>query len=150
MCGITAVRQPSKLTTGVRLPPRAYGDVAQLGERLPCKQEVAGSTPAVSTTLVYGRTVPVLDERIHAQNLREFRVAVRKFTRSIGSLGARSCDVLEVETPGFPTEKALCRLAHVLGVNRKKIEVDSTPSCDSCGAGTIIRVSIQHLNIIDQ
>ena len=27
------------------------GDVAQLGERLLCKQEVAGSTPAVSTSL---------------------------------------------------------------------------------------------------
>ena len=26
-----------------------YGAVAQLGERLPCKQEVAGSTPARST-----------------------------------------------------------------------------------------------------
>lgn len=26
-----------------------YGDVAQLVERLPCKQEVAGSSPAVST-----------------------------------------------------------------------------------------------------
>ncbi len=25
------------------------GGIAQLGERLPCKQEVAGSTPAVST-----------------------------------------------------------------------------------------------------
>ncbi len=26
----------------------AFGDVAQLGERLPCTQEVAGSTPVVS------------------------------------------------------------------------------------------------------
>ena len=28
----------------------SYGDVAQLGERLPCKQEVAGSIPTISTT----------------------------------------------------------------------------------------------------
>ena len=26
------------------------GDIAQLGERLPCKQEVAGSIPTISTT----------------------------------------------------------------------------------------------------
>ena len=26
------------------------GDIAQLGERLPCKQEVAGSNPTISTT----------------------------------------------------------------------------------------------------
>ena len=25
------------------------GDIAQLGERLPCKQEVAGSIPTIST-----------------------------------------------------------------------------------------------------
>ena len=29
--------------------PEAYGGIAQLGERLPCKQEVRGSTPLVST-----------------------------------------------------------------------------------------------------
>ena len=27
------------------------GDIAQLGERLPCKQEVAGSNPTISTTV---------------------------------------------------------------------------------------------------
>ena len=26
------------------------GDIAQLGERLPCKQEVSGSIPLISTT----------------------------------------------------------------------------------------------------
>ena len=26
------------------------GDIAQLGERLPCKQEVAGSIPTISTS----------------------------------------------------------------------------------------------------
>ena len=28
-----------------------YGGLAQLGERLPCKQEVSGSIPLISTTL---------------------------------------------------------------------------------------------------
>ena len=28
---------------------KEYGDIAQLGERLPCKQEVMGSTPTIST-----------------------------------------------------------------------------------------------------
>ena len=30
---------------------RRRGGIAQLGERLPCKQEVSGSIPLVSTTL---------------------------------------------------------------------------------------------------
>ena len=29
------------------------GDIAQLGERLPCKQEVAGSSPTISTILPF-------------------------------------------------------------------------------------------------
>ena len=29
--------------------PEESGDIAQLGERLPCKQEVAGSIPTIST-----------------------------------------------------------------------------------------------------
>ncbi len=29
--------------------PRGYGGLAQLGERLPCKQEVSGSIPLIST-----------------------------------------------------------------------------------------------------
>ena len=33
------------------------GDVAQLGERLVCNQEVAGSTPVVSTQALKGLTV---------------------------------------------------------------------------------------------
>lgn len=41
----------------VHLGPPSYvikvieGDVAQLGERCPCKAEVGGSTPLISTTL---------------------------------------------------------------------------------------------------
>ena len=31
------------------------GDVAQLGERCPCKAEVGGSTPLISTTLDCGK-----------------------------------------------------------------------------------------------
>ena len=31
------------------------GGVAQLGERLPCKQEVTGSNPIISTKLYMGR-----------------------------------------------------------------------------------------------
>ena len=31
-------------------PWERCGDIAQLGERLPCKQEVAGSIPTISTT----------------------------------------------------------------------------------------------------
>ena len=34
-----------------------YGGLAQLGERLPCKQEVAGSIPTISTN----RIQPVLN-----------------------------------------------------------------------------------------
>ena len=30
---------------------RSYGGLAQLGERLPCKQEVSGSIPLISTIL---------------------------------------------------------------------------------------------------
>ena len=30
------------------------GDIAQLGERLPCKQEVAGSIPTISTKRING------------------------------------------------------------------------------------------------
>ena len=30
--------------------PTKYGGLAQLGERLPCKQEVTGSIPVLSTT----------------------------------------------------------------------------------------------------
>ena len=32
------------------------GDIAQLGERLPCKQEVAGSIPTISTKRIRARS----------------------------------------------------------------------------------------------
>ena len=37
------------LRRGIRSLSRRHGDIAQLGERLPCKQEVAGSIPTIST-----------------------------------------------------------------------------------------------------
>ena len=37
------------------------GDIAQLGERLPCKQEVAGSIPTISTTQL--KKIPVLKSK---------------------------------------------------------------------------------------
>lgn len=33
-------------------PSRRYGDVAHLGERLPCKQEAEGSSPSFSTDIL--------------------------------------------------------------------------------------------------
>ena len=39
-------------------PPQSCGGVAQLGERLPCKQEAIGSIPFTSTTTVAARTFP--------------------------------------------------------------------------------------------
>ena len=35
--------------TGSAEAEKIDGDIAQLGERLPCKQEVAGSIPTIST-----------------------------------------------------------------------------------------------------
>ena len=40
-------------------PWERCGDIAQLGERLPCKQEVAGSIPTISTSKIKNRN-PVL------------------------------------------------------------------------------------------
>ena len=41
-------------------PPlqKGYGGLAQLGERLPCKQEVSGSIPLISTTFKKLTEVP--------------------------------------------------------------------------------------------
>ena len=41
---------------------RTYGGLAQLGERLPCKQEVSGSNPLIST--IYGLIAQLV--RAHA------------------------------------------------------------------------------------
>lgn len=39
-----------RLSYSVRQMPVVNGGVAQMGEHLPCKQGVAGSSPATSTT----------------------------------------------------------------------------------------------------
>ena len=38
-----------KASPGPPLQEKGYGGLAQLGERLPCKQEVSGSIPLIST-----------------------------------------------------------------------------------------------------
>jgi hypothetical protein len=52
--------------------PTTSGDVAQLGERLVCNQEVGGSIPLVSTNLLSNRdlqelTLPALALRVEQQ-----------------------------------------------------------------------------------
>ena len=39
--------------TGSARAEKIDGDIAQLGERLPCKQEVAGSIPTISTKFIF-------------------------------------------------------------------------------------------------
>ena len=42
--------------TGSAGAEKIDGDIAQLGERLPCKQEVAGSIPTISTNRIWARS----------------------------------------------------------------------------------------------
>ena len=42
--------------TGSAEAEKIDGDIAQLGERLPCKQEVAGSIPTISTNEIIAKT----------------------------------------------------------------------------------------------
>ena len=44
----------SEKHTGRKLFISEFGGVAQLGERLPCTQKVAGSFPVISTTTFFG------------------------------------------------------------------------------------------------
>ena len=45
------------------LEKQTEGDVAQLGERRPCKAEVVGSSPIVSTSVeIFARTISLLTE----------------------------------------------------------------------------------------
>ena len=41
-----------------------YGGIAQLGERLPCKQEVAGSIPTISTKTIEAGRLLRIDESV--------------------------------------------------------------------------------------
>ena len=50
--------------------PQNNGDVAQLGEQLPCTHQVAGSTPVIST--IFGRLAQLVRaSRLHREG-REF------------------------------------------------------------------------------
>ena len=40
-------------------PRDVIGDIAQLGERLPCTQEVSGSIPLISTNIVIVKFIEV-------------------------------------------------------------------------------------------
>ena len=40
-------------------PKDVIGDIAQLGERLPCTQEVSGSIPLISTNIVIVKFIEV-------------------------------------------------------------------------------------------
>ncbi len=42
--------------TGSAEAEKIDGDIAQLGERLPCKQEGAGSIPTISTNRIWARS----------------------------------------------------------------------------------------------
>ena len=63
-------------TTQKRVSERS-GGLAQLGERLPCKQEVSGSIPLISTTFKRLTEIPTLveislsllkDSKMHLEN----------------------------------------------------------------------------------
>ena len=47
--GLTVILLEPVSFSGIALNSREYGGLAQLGERLPCKQEVSGSIPLIST-----------------------------------------------------------------------------------------------------
>jgi hypothetical protein len=63
------------------LSPFWDGGVAQLGERLLCKQEVIGSIPFTSTNLVHGTDPVVEGSGIHG--------SARSVIRSPGAPGCR-------------------------------------------------------------
>ena len=49
--------RPFTAVTGVRFPYRSpFGRLAQLGERLPYKQNVGGSIPSAPTIFYFGRS----------------------------------------------------------------------------------------------
>ena len=56
-----------------------YGAVAQLGERLLCKQEVVGSIPITSRTLIFGIFNAVLFENLREGNRYNFEINLINF-----------------------------------------------------------------------
>ena len=57
MCG----RNDVSVRIWLAAPKITYGELAQLGERLPCKQEVTGSTPVFSTSLIIAGRLRTID-----------------------------------------------------------------------------------------
>ena len=57
--------------TGSAGAEKIDGDIAQLGERLPCKQEVAGSIPTISTNLKLDRSIRAI-EYFHLTSSQSF------------------------------------------------------------------------------
>ena len=62
------------------------GDIAQLGERLPCKQEVAGSIPTISTNgggvaVVTNVQTPSTNQQSVCARKRRGNEAIRSFRR---------------------------------------------------------------------
>ena len=57
--------------TGSAEAEKIDGDIAQLGERLPCKQEVAGSIPTISTNLKLDRSIRAI-EYFHLTSSQSF------------------------------------------------------------------------------
>ena len=43
---------------------REYGGVAQMGERLPCKQEASGSIPLISTRLFFENRIEKKEAKV--------------------------------------------------------------------------------------
>ena len=65
-----------------------YGDIAQLGERLPCKQEVSGSIPLISTMLLLGQ----LSNQCNVWKLKRRSSEARELLAGAGSERSGACD----------------------------------------------------------
>ena len=66
------------------------GDIAQLGERLPCKQEVAGSIPTISTTQLKNSRTQIKAQR-SGFDLKRRRSGASELSPEGGSEGCGTC-----------------------------------------------------------
>ena len=66
------------------------GDIAQLGERLPCKQEVAGSIPTISTTQLKNSRTQIKAQR-SGFDLKRRRSGASELSPEGGSEGSGTC-----------------------------------------------------------
>ena len=71
-------------------PPLLFGDIAQLGERCPCKAEVSGSNPLISTNIVIVKfiayvllKIPYLSSLLKVDTLFVVQIGRRKDIKSI-------------------------------------------------------------------